>query len=955
MKIKKITAILLFLLSVVLAVPMAGQGAAVPALQNAGFEGWSSSAALAAGWSVSKGGAALAAETADVTEGSLALRFTSGAAQTGESKAVQTVSGLTSDALYALSVDFKLTAALSSGCGFTMQIANSGGTALISPGAPVSHTDGDWMRLSYLFHAPSDGVLGITLSFFPDGKGERGLLLDNVQLGEAEEGKMELYKSPVGYVLPGVVTSETEAGKRLPEFYNGTVSLSGGRAAEKDEMVLVRFLTPDTDVLAIAGSYGETGEDLLDLAVFRTSRSFSAAMLTRGKIVRGFFWERGGVNPQKESEQLTFPENEKPIVQSGDFESYIGKIPRGWSAFSGWNGGFCFYETETETGNHRMRVTDTAGGSAPYVYRRIPVAPDTKYRFSVDCTQKDMTDKGAGVKLEYYNKDKEHLGDLTEKFSQSATRQSFELQTPPGTAEIAVLLRIYTAGTAYFDNVEMECLSTPPAGSVTTDEFFYYPEWGSGTASVIANTVSFPAAEKGTYDIALLDGSTVLTAETGRRLTDGEGTWSFPISLMKTEGKGYAIEATMYDESGQRLGSFHNTVYQYPRPTVLDENGEYRNTDGSLFIPKLAYHVAGQSDALTEEGKRNYQYAKDAGMNVIQLSTGCIYDPENTWEILNVLDGMGLKALIPLYDKRYAAGSAYHEKRTKALVEKVKNHPAVFAYGIYDEPAVGSDGLTEADLINSYRVIRDIDKKHPTYTVIAPGKSGSASMVRPNLTKYTDVICYDPYVACWDSEVSTYVQEVHEVAGLQVQHKRPLYSLLQVFDWREFFPTADEYRHMWYQAAFGGAKGIGIYSFNDALMDADGKYTIPLWTSDIWTDIKNFAGGEMQEAEKHFMHGEYPLFAKGETDAYRWHAWEKEGAVYMVILRTDPYTVTDTETAADVETSILLKSDDGKRQIGNFSAQCIYGGGKDANVTGNGTLSVKIGHRQALVYKISVQ
>ncbi len=954
MRTKRIKALLLSLVSLLLTLPLVGQEASASSLLNGGFEAWRSSTALAFNtWSVSKGAGGFAVETQAYTEGSLAFRFISGESQTGESKLEQTVSGLTPYALYSISVDFKLQSSLSSGCGFLMRITNSSGTAIVSPTAPVSQTDGDWMRLSYLFNGPSNGVLGVTLSFLPDGNGQKELLIDNVKLCQSEKGKMELYKSPIGYVLPGVVTSEAEGRKRLPEFYNGTVSLSGGKAIETDEKVLVRYIEPEISVSAIAGSYEEQGNNLLDVAVFKNVGRFTSKPITRGKNIRGFYWEKGKTIPVKDSTSLSFPEKEKPVVKSGEFESYIGGTPQGWSAFSGWRGGFCFYETE-ENGNHRMRVTDSAGGSSPYVYQRIPVAPGTRYRFSVDCVQKDMSDKGAGVKFEYYNKEKECIGEMTEKFFQNKIGQSFEFMTPLGTVEMVILLRIYTKGTAYFDNVLMECLSMPPAGSVTTDEFFYYPEWQSGTAKVIANMVSFPSVEKGTYDVALLDGDTVLSSVEGQRLSNGEGIWKFPVSVMKTAGKPYILKVSLYDENGVHMGDFRNTVYQYPRPTVLDENGDYRNADGSLFIPKLAYHVAGLDNALTEEGKRNYQYIKDAGMNVVQLSTGCIYDPENTIKILDLLDSMGLKGLIPLYDKRYAAGSSYHEKRTKVLVEKVKDHPAVFAYGVFDEPSIGTDGLTEADLINSYRIIRDIDKKHPTYTVIAPGKSGKTNMARSGVAKFTDVICYDPYVACWDSEVSTYVQEVHEVAEATVQHNRPLYSLLQVFDWREFFPTADEYRHMWYQAAFGGAKGIGIFSFNDALTSESGD-AFGLWTSDIWSDITTFAKNEMPEAEKYFMHGAYPLFSEGKTDEYRWRAWENGKDIYMVILRTDPYTVTDTDVASVVETKIILEKTDGLKKIANFKAQCMYGGGSDATVTGNGTFLVKIGHRQALVYKITPQ
>lgn len=942
--------LLLVALFTFMLVPFEGQGSSVPALQNGGFERWKNISTLDGGWEVQLNGAAMDAEASDLTENGAAARFLAGASQKAEATLKQSVTGLSPGVLYAFSIDFKMPEAFAAGYGFSVTLADSNANTIVKPETSISHSDREWMEITCLFIAPRDGILKITLSFLPDGKGKKSLLLDNTRLGMPEKGKMELYKNPLDYVLPSLVTSEAEAKQRLPSFYDGTVSLSGGARAQGS--VLVRWTNDGSTSLAAIGSYSEENE-LLDFVVFRGEKEFEAASVSYQGTTKGFLWEMQSMVPHSNPGILTFEERKQPIIPCGGFESYVASTPLGWSAYRGWNGGYCFYDIGSGNGNYRMRITDSVGDAAPYVYRRVALAPETKYRFSVWCRQEDMTGSGAGVKLEFYNSDKVCVGELTEKFSQDKQSRMFEFQTPPGTAEAAVLLRIYTKGTAYFDNVSMQCISDPPVGSVITDEIFYYPEWESGILTVRANTVTYKNAIKGRYNLRISESGSVLYEKRGELLTDGKGRSVFPTFPMTKVGVPYEISAEICDEGGKTIGICKTTCYQYPRPTVLDKDGNYRNEDGSLFVPRLAYHVAGQPDALTETGIMAYQHAKDAGMNVIQLSTGCIYDPDITLAVLDVLHDMGLKALLPLYDKRQAAGSDYHKTRTAALVRKVRDHPAVFAYGIYDEPVVGTDGLTEEDLINSYRIIRDIDKKHPTYTVIAPSKSGSAAIAKPGLTKYTDVICYDPYPACWDDSPSSYVYEVDAAAKETVYHKRPVYSLLQVFDWRGFFPSADEYRHMWYQAAMAGAKGIGIYSFMDAMTSETGEAS-GLWTSDIWKDIVEFAKTEMPEAEKHFMYGIYPIFAEGETEDYRYRAWEKDEAIYMVILRIDSIKATSSEKAPTISTDILLDNHDVTKKIGTFTAECLYGGETNA-VSGNGRLSVPLGHRQALVYKITAR
>jgi len=216
------------------------------------------------------------------------------------------------------------------------------------------------------------------------------------------------------------------------------------------------------------------------------------------------------------------------------------------------------------------------------------------------------------------------------------------------------------------------------------------------------------------------------------------------------------------------------------------------------------------------------------------------------------------------------------------------------------------------------------------------------------MTKYVDVVCYDPYPATFDDSPTEFVYDIMSLAKRTI--RKPCYALLQAFEWRDYFPTTNELRHMWYQAAIAGANGYGYYAIYDAKY-ANNK-AVPLFDTELWPGIIDFNKNEVPNIISHFNQGEYEKFNSLNEEDYMYYSFEKGDDIYLIILRMDATKTSDRNELPDMEVTIPLKSYDNSKVIGSFTATAIAGGQGEV-VTGNGQLIHSLKWRQAVLYKIS--
>jgi hypothetical protein len=161
----------------------------------------------------------------------------------------------------------------------------------------------------------------------------------------------------------------------------------------------------------------------------------------------------------------------------------------------------------------------------------------------------------------------------------------------------------------------------------------------------------------------------------------------------------------------------------------------------------------------------------------------------------------------------------------RRVVEKIKNHPALFAYGTADEPAWG--GYDLASLAAVAHMIRELDPNHPIYINHAP-RNTIEELARYN--RYTDIAGSDIY-PIWKTGVDRHsnlpnktlsVVGDETIKNLQaVDYKKPVFQTLQAFSWSappappgledEPFPTHQQLRFMGYDTIVTGATGVSYY------------------------------------------------------------------------------------------------------------------------------------------------
>ena len=170
------------------------------------------------------------------------------------------------------------------------------------------------------------------------------------------------------------------------------------------------------------------------------------------------------------------------------------------------------------------------------------------------------------------------------------------------------------------------------------------------------------------------------------------------------------------------------------------------------------------------------------------------------------------------------AGSEVQIPYTKACVEAVKDHPAVFGYMVMDEPFGKYQPIEEVYqmLKDAYKTIRDIDPDH----VVWINENRPQQFWRSG--NCSDILSHDPYPT----------------------------TKYSPYDYGNYMPTANDIRHMSYQALMAGNEGVGYFYVSDFK-----KTRQNIWERfDMYDGIICWKENEADDAYKAFVTGEYPTF-----------------------------------------------------------------------------------------------
>lgn len=602
----------------------------------------------------------------------------------------------------------------------------------------------------------------------------------------------------------------------------------------------------------------------------------------------------------------------------------------GWSSPNGWSG--VVQISDVAYSGASSVVISTNGSQNPLISQNVmQILEGSQYEMTVIFkTSGFVSGSNAELLLNFYDSNSNFIASQVNTFSSNTNGQwrslTLAVETPQNCGFVNACLRLLGTGTVYYDDAFLIKTKDPKMVFLDTDWVFYYSDMQQGTATVTRNPY-YTNLNSATADFSLNDGDTVLLSISGRSLSSGSTSFDYDLNYLSVKNKEYTVNINVKDSNGITQASVSQSIYKYDRPQYLGSDGIYLKNGTTSFDPIFAYHVS-----LTD-----YSYCAAAGINVVQSS---MYDTVAQMQTcLNTAQSSGLMVLMVLYNNMEPAGSYDNVAHTQAMVTAFKDHPALFAYAIMDEPSFyGLNDMT-GDLRNSYKIIRDIDPKHPVYCV------ASQSSYYREASKYVDILAVDPYPGSSGNQ-TTCVKTAVTSAFTAARNQKPVYAVEQAFRLNGYLPTGYEERHMIYQSFIAGAKAFGYFSFSDSDKDLNGNY-IPLYNTQLWSPsgdgggITSFYSLESMDAFGFFVHNLYPQVGADQTNNVLWRTYNKNDDIYAILLNLDNTSKTVTIPMVGIQNTSTVSAVNG----------CASG---TASVINN-QLSAQLTGNQAAVYKIAPQ
>ncbi len=640
------------------------------------------------------------------------------------------------------------------------------------------------------------------------------------------------------------------------------------------------------------------------------------------------------------------------LLQNGGFEGESAKTlwepSKNADGKNAWeNNAYVSIATDKKHGGEASVKLSYDGTTLSWVRQMVPVEPGATYQISSWIRPDyNKAQKGYIIMYEFYNENRMagetmvggscHSDYFQYRMPRTWTQIHNTIQAPPDATWATIYFRLYGRGELYVDDVEMYKIAETPRMTMETDDIFYYTENEKITVTASYNVLRKDDCGGLFVQFSLLDGETVLS-ESERLAFADKTKHTFPLSLLKEKGKKYTVKTTLYDAAGNELETETESAYKYDRPGYLRADGIFEK-NGVEIVPVIGYGINWFGDTTDADCAD----AHEIGVNVVMGGTSI--DVNQMQERLDTAARNGQMMILGLYQNMLPSGHPLRESVTKAAVEKFKDHPALFGYGIMDEPFAGKTiHDMKGWLENAYKIIRDIDPNHPVYLCECPEYTKDIN--RENswryayAAKYVDCFAVDPYPAGKHPQEEFVAEEV-DAAQEAVSGKKPVYSILQAFEWKGYEPTDDDLRNGLYQAYLSGISGLGYYSLGSSIAGA------PMKETHYWKTLSDFAKLEQKDFEDAFIKAKHPIFNRYETETYRGAAFVKDNALYVAVASRNA------EDAVQVE--IPLSSFDGTIQVGNYKATVINGAAANT-FAGNGTLSVTLEKAQAVLYRLECE
>ena len=323
-----------------------------------------------------------------------------------------------------------------------------------------------------------------------------------------------------------------------------------------------------------------------------------------------------------------------------------------------------------------------------------PIIPGINYELRFKARWEGSTST-QGIGYKFQNNVQDMHGKITTTVGDKAEWQEFTIpyRAPIDSTKVDILLRHYNTGTVFYDDIQFVQVSEPTYLEMTYADVFSYTDETEGTAEFRLNTKADYTPTKNAYiklAIENADGEILWTGENVPVSSDFTAKTTFPTNDMPYiagETTPYTLVARLYDAgvNTETSGIVRRTVYRYPRPSMLDKDGNiYMKENGKWepFNPVAAYHVY-LSNQSNPKALSDIDKVGAAGINVVQ---SCYENASGILYYLNEAQKHGQKVLASLYLGMKTAGHPENLANTEEAVKLIKDHPALFGYILKDEP-----------------------------------------------------------------------------------------------------------------------------------------------------------------------------------------------------------------------------------------------------------------------------
>ncbi|MDY0169719.1 MAG: neutral/alkaline non-lysosomal ceramidase N-terminal domain-containing protein [Thermoguttaceae bacterium] len=336
-----------------------------------------------------------------------------------------------------------------------------------------------------------------------------------------------------------------------------------------------------------------------------------------------------------------------------------------------------------------------------------------------------------------------------------------------------------------------------------------------------------------------------------KRELDGSRLW---INAYSNDVACYVVSKRLIEEGGYEVRNSLSTIISHGRPEQIEPAVEDRIVGAITdLLPRSFRANASESSADGSDCGSRWRIGEPivtyyAGPPMTDATARQM--AEGNWNVVwcreEELDNAhrhGLRAM--LRDGLLSPGSLQDDDRRAkldALIERVRNHPAMYAYFITDEPSAAEfpglgklvDYLRRRDpgrmayinLFPTYANNQQLGTEGDTVTAYGEHLRRFVDTVKP------DLISYDHYHFSTDGDRDQYFLNLTMIRLAAMEAGVPFLNIVQACTWTPSMriPNGDELRFLVFTSLAYGAQGISYYVYSHprhegAMAEADGTPT----------------------------------------------------------------------------------------------------------------------------------